>query len=153
MVGIPYDTFKKYVYDDEEKHRKVEPHTCTTFDKVVDGLEQALHHKTFKDESRCPRCKTLMKCLEAKFKTTKYKLSTVALETGMEQGSGPDAYERGKSVKVPVWDFQQVIDSFLLNPILFSNKDNLINGGHSIPKVHLQGSYPVQGVSGKLTLR
>jgi hypothetical protein len=23
MVGIPYDTFKKYVCDDEEKHRKV----------------------------------------------------------------------------------------------------------------------------------
>jgi hypothetical protein len=103
------------------------PHTHTTFDKVVDWLEQAFSPKTFKDESRLPRCKMLMKCLEAKFKTTKYKLFTVALETGTEQGSGPDAYERGKSVKVPVWDFQQVVDSFLLNPILFGNKDNLIN--------------------------
>jgi hypothetical protein len=64
---------------------------CTTFNKIVDWLEQALCHKTFKDESRLPRCKMLMKHLEAKFKTTKYKLSMVALETGTEQGSGPDA--------------------------------------------------------------
>ncbi len=33
----------------------------------------------------------LMKHLEAKFKTTKYKLYMVALETGTEQGNGPDA--------------------------------------------------------------
>jgi stress-induced morphogen len=44
-----------------------------------DWLKQALHQKTFKDESRLPRCKMVMKCLEAKFKTTKYKLSTVHL--------------------------------------------------------------------------
>jgi hypothetical protein len=30
-------------------------------------------------------------------------------------------------MKVPVWDFETVVKSFLLDPILFGNPDNLVN--------------------------
>jgi hypothetical protein len=30
-------------------------------------------------------------------------------------------------MKVPVWDFKTVVKSFLLDPILFGNPDNLVN--------------------------
>jgi hypothetical protein len=30
-------------------------------------------------------------------------------------------------MKVPVWDFETVMKSFLLGPILFGNPDNLVN--------------------------
>jgi hypothetical protein len=59
--------------------------------------------------------------------TPKHNLVTVALETGTKE-SGVEGYRHGKTVKVPVWDFDKVTRSFLLDPILFGNKDNLVNG-------------------------
>jgi len=67
------------------------PHTCTTFDLVISWLEEALPDNTFKDQSKLPRCKMLMKCLDAKFKTRPHELVTVSLETGIED-SGIDGY-------------------------------------------------------------
>jgi hypothetical protein len=66
------------------------PCTCTSFDLVVAWLEAALHDNTFKDLSKLPRQKSLMKCLNAKFRTPPHKLKTVALETGREEGGVDD---------------------------------------------------------------
>jgi hypothetical protein len=103
------------------------PRTRTTFKSVISWLEEALHDNTLKDQSKLPRCKTLMKRLDAKFKTLPHELVTVFLETGTKD-SGIDGYHHGKTIKVPVWDFQTVVKSFLLDPILFGNRDNLVNG-------------------------
>jgi hypothetical protein len=102
------------------------PHTCTTFNSVISWLKEALHDNMFKGQSKLPRCKTLMKCLDAKFKKPLHKLVTVSLETGTKD-SGIDGYHQSKTIKVPVWDFQTVVKSFLLDPILFGNRDNLVN--------------------------
>jgi hypothetical protein len=66
------------------------PCTCTSFDLVVAWLEAALHDNTFKDLSKLPRQKSLMKRLNAKFRTPPHKLKTVALETGREEGGVDD---------------------------------------------------------------
>jgi hypothetical protein len=62
------------------------PCTRTSFDLVVAWLEAALHDNTFKDLSKLPRRKSVMKRLNAKFRTPPHKLKTVALETGREGG-------------------------------------------------------------------
>jgi hypothetical protein len=49
------------------------------------------------------------------------------LETGTKD-SGINWYHQGKAIKVPAWDFQTVVKSFLLDLILFGNRDNLVNG-------------------------
>jgi hypothetical protein len=49
---------------------------------VVAWLEAALRDNTFKDLSKLPRRKSLMKRLNAKFRTPPHELKTVALETG-----------------------------------------------------------------------
>jgi hypothetical protein len=35
--------------------------------------------------------------------------------------------QAGKTVNVPRWDFQKVVISYLLDPILFGNQDNLVS--------------------------
>jgi hypothetical protein len=60
------------------------PRTRTSFDLVVAWLEAALRDNTFKDLSKLPRRKSLMKRLNAKFRTPPHELKTVALETGRE---------------------------------------------------------------------
>jgi hypothetical protein len=55
------------------------PHTCTTFNSVISWLKEALHDNMFKGQSKLPRCKTLIKHLDAKFKTLPHKLVTVSL--------------------------------------------------------------------------
>jgi len=102
------------------------PRTRTSFDLVVAWLEAALLNNTFKDMPKLARRKSLMKRLSSKFRTPPHELKTVALETGTEEG-GVDDFQRGKTVKVPVWDFETVTKSFLLDPILFGNPDNLVN--------------------------
>jgi hypothetical protein len=54
-------------------------------------------------------------------------METVTLETGTENVEHPDDYECGKEVQVPVWDFQELLVHYLLDPTLFGNKDNLVN--------------------------
>jgi hypothetical protein len=109
------------------------PRTRTSFDLVVAWLEAALRDNTFKDLSKLPRRKSLMKHLNAKFHTPPHELKTVALETGREEG-GVDDFQQGKTVKVPVWDFETVVKSFLLDLILFGNPDNLVNSNAPFEK-------------------
>ena len=109
------------------------PRTRTTFDSVVSWLEIALRDNTFKDLSKLPRRKSLMKRLEAKFHVPPHELVSVALETGTEEG-GIDDFQRGKAVKVPVWDFEAVLRSYLLDPIIFGNRDNLVNSNAPFEK-------------------
>jgi hypothetical protein len=120
------------------------PHTCTTFDSVISWLEEALCDNTFKDQSKLPRCKMLMKCLDAKFKTLLHKLVTVSLETGTGD-SGINGYHQGKTIKVPVWDFQTVVKSFLLDLILFGIRDNLINGDTPFEKFIVENPTDCKG--------
>jgi hypothetical protein len=56
------------------------PCTHTSFDLVVAWLEAALCNNTFKDLSKLPRRKSLMKCLNAKFRTPPHELKTVAID-------------------------------------------------------------------------
>jgi hypothetical protein len=109
------------------------PCTRTSFDLVVAWLEAALCDNTFKDLLKLPRQKSLMKHLNAKFHTPPHELKTVALETGREEG-GVDDFQQGKTVKVPVWDFETVVKSFLLDLILFGNPDNLVNSNAPFEK-------------------
>lgn len=109
------------------------PRTRTSFDLVVAWLEAALLNNTFKDMRKLPRRKSLMKRLNSKFRTPPHELKTVALETGTEEG-GVDDFQRSKTVKVPVWDFETVTKSFLLDPILFGNPDNLVNSNAPFEK-------------------
>jgi hypothetical protein len=69
----------------------------------------------------------------AKFRTPPHKLKTVALETGREEG-GVNDFQQGKTMKVPVWDFKTIVKSFLLDPILFGNPDNLVNSNATFEK-------------------
>jgi hypothetical protein len=66
------------------------PGTRTSFDLVVAWLEAALRDNTFKDLSKLPRQKSLMKHLNAKFHTPPHELKTVALQTGREEGGVND---------------------------------------------------------------
>jgi hypothetical protein len=102
------------------------PRTRTTYDDVVSWLELALHDNTFKDKPKLPRRKALMKCLAEKFKMPPHELVPVTLESGTENG-GVDEFHPGKTVNVPRWDFQKVVISYLLDPILFGNRDNLVS--------------------------
>jgi hypothetical protein len=54
-------------------------------------------------------------------------METIRLETGTKNIKHPNDYKCGMAVKVPVWDFQDILMHFLLDPTLFSNKDNLVN--------------------------
>jgi hypothetical protein len=67
-----------------------------------------------------------MKRLAEKFKTPPHKLVPVTLESGTENG-GVDEFHPGKTVNVPWWDIQKVVISYLLDPILFGNWDNLVS--------------------------
>jgi hypothetical protein len=50
------------------------PLTLTTFNLLISWQEEALCDNTFKDQSKLPRFKMLMKCLDAKFKTLPHEL-------------------------------------------------------------------------------
>jgi hypothetical protein len=102
------------------------PCTRTTYDDVVSWLELALRDNTFKDKPKLPRRKALMKRLAEKFKMPPHELVPVTLESGTENG-GVDEFHPGKTVNVPRWDFQKVVISYLLDPILFGNWDNLVS--------------------------
>jgi len=67
-----------------------------------------------------------MKKVSNTYKVPKHSLQSIALETGTEAGR-PDEYVRDKHVKVPVWDFVEVLRHWFLEPTLFGNVDNLIN--------------------------
>jgi hypothetical protein len=51
----------------------------------------------------------------------------MTLETGTKNVEHPDDYVHGKAIKVPIWDIQDILTHYLLDPTLFHNKDNLIN--------------------------
>jgi hypothetical protein len=67
-----------------------------------------------------------MKCLAEKFKTPPHELVPVTLESGTENG-GVNEFHPGKTMNVPRWDFQKVVISYLLDLILFGNRDNLVS--------------------------
>jgi hypothetical protein len=67
-----------------------------------------------------------MKCLAKKVKMPPHELVPIALESGTKNG-GVDEFHPGKTVNVPRWDFQKVVISYLLDPILFGNQDNLVS--------------------------
>jgi hypothetical protein len=97
-----------------------------TFDVVVKWLEEHLSKSTFKDTKKLPRQRTLMKRVSSTYKVPKHSLHTVPLETGTANGH-PDEYVRGKYVKVPIWDFVDVLKHYLLEPTIFGHVDNLVN--------------------------
>ena len=109
------------------------PRTRTTFDAVASWLEITLRDNAFKGLSKLPRRKSLMKRLDAKFHVPPHELVSVVLETGTEEG-GIDDFQRGQAVKVPAWDFEPVVRSFLLDPTLFGNRDNLVNSNAPFEK-------------------
>ena len=122
------------VLDDEELallelHRILSKRgrTRRCFDYVVEWLERQMSAGTFNDSGKLPRLQALMSGLTSKFPSPPYRMETVTLETGTENIEHPDDYERGKEVQVPVWDFQEVLTHYLLDPTLFGNKDNLVN--------------------------
>jgi hypothetical protein len=102
------------------------PRTRNTYDDVVSWLELNLRDNTFRDKPKLPRRKALMKRLAKKFKTPPHELVPVTLESGTENG-GVDEFRPGKTVNVPRWDFQKVVISYLLDLILFGNRDNLVS--------------------------
>ena len=97
-----------------------------TFDVVVKWLEEHLSKSTFKDTKKLPRQRTLMKRVSSTYKVPKHSLHTVPLETGTANGR-PDEYVQGKYVKVPIWDFVDVLKHYLLEPTIFGHVDNLVN--------------------------
>jgi hypothetical protein len=101
--------------------------TRCCFNYVVGWLEQHISSGMFNKSSKLPCHQALMNRLTHKFPTPQHRMETVTLETGTENIKHPDDYERGKAVKVPVWDFQDILMHFLLDPTLFGNKDKLVN--------------------------
>ena len=102
-------------------------HTRCCFDYVVEWLEQHISAGTFNKSGKLPRHQALMSGLTLKFPTPPCRMETVTLETGTENVEHPDDYVHGKAMKVPVWDIQDILTHYLLDPTLFGNKDNLIN--------------------------
>jgi hypothetical protein len=56
------------------------------------------------------------------------------LKTGTENIEHPNEYERGNVVKVPVWDFLEILMHYLLDHVLFGNKDHLVNSDNPFSK-------------------
>ena len=95
------------------------------FDDLVAFIERHAG-TTFKKGSTLPRRETLLKRMSEKHPVPPPDSVPVALEID-PGGDDGNLRRRTDVVKVQTWSFEKLIQDYLLDPILFGNKDNLVN--------------------------
>jgi hypothetical protein len=96
------------------------------FDKVVGFMEKHAGH-TFQKGVTVPHQETLIKGMQQKHNVPPPVLIPVVLENGSE-GTPQYHCRREESVTVQAWPFEQMMQDYLLDPLLFGNKYNLATG-------------------------
>jgi hypothetical protein len=96
------------------------------FDDIVGFVEKHAGH-TFHKGVTLPRQKTLIKRMQQKHNVPAPVPIPVVLENGTK-GRPEYRCRREESVTVQAWLFEQMMQDHLLDPFLFGNKDNLVNG-------------------------
>jgi hypothetical protein len=96
------------------------------FDDIVGFVEKHAGH-TFHEGVTLPHQEALIKQMQQKHNVPAPVPIPVVLENGTE---GRPEYHRRReeSVTVQAWPFEQMMQDNLLDPFLFGNKDNLVNG-------------------------
>jgi hypothetical protein len=95
-------------------------------DKVVSFVEKHAGH-TFQKGVTLPCQKTLIKQIQQQHNVPPPVPIPVVLENGTE-GTPQYRCQREDSVTVQAWPFEQMMQDYLLDPFLFRNKYNLVNG-------------------------
>jgi hypothetical protein len=98
---------------------------CCLFDKIVNFMECHLG-TTFPAGKKIDKRETLMNRLVARFPVPEPTPVQVVLEHGYDE-EGEYSRRSGDSVSVQTWDFEKMCQSYLLNPFLFGNRNNLVN--------------------------
>jgi hypothetical protein len=96
------------------------------FNEIVGFMEKHARH-TFQKGVTLPHQETLIKQMQQKHNVPPPVPIPVVLENGTE---GTPEYRRRRedSVTVQAWPFEQMMQEYLLDPFLFGNKYNLVNG-------------------------
>jgi hypothetical protein len=117
---------------------------CCLFHKIVKFME-CHSGTTFPAGKKIDKRETLMNHLVARFPVPE----TTAVQVVLEHGSNEEGeYSRhsGDNVSIQTWDFEKMCQSYLLDPFLFGNQNNLVNSQNPF------GKYLPVGPSDKETL-
>jgi hypothetical protein len=96
------------------------------FNKVVGFLEK--HARcTFQKGVTLPHQETLIKQMQQQHNVPPPVPIPVVLENGTK-GTPQYCHRHEDSVTVQAWPFEQMMQGYLLDPFLFGNKYNLVNG-------------------------
>jgi hypothetical protein len=96
------------------------------FDEVVGFVEKHAGH-TFQKGVTLPCQETLIKQMQQKHNVPPPVPIPVLLENGTK-GTPQYCHRREDSVTIQAWPFEQMMQDYLLDPFLFGNKYNLVNG-------------------------
>jgi hypothetical protein len=98
------------------------------FDEIVGFMEKHAGH-TFQKGVTLPCQETLIKQMQQKHNVPPPVPIPVVLEN-RTKGMPQNHRQREESVMVQAWPFEQMMQDHLLDPFLFGNKDNLVNGNN-----------------------
>jgi hypothetical protein len=99
------------------------------FDEIVGFVEKHAGH-TFHKGVTLPHQETLIKLMQQKHNVPAPVPIPVVLENGTK-GRSKYYCQRKESVNLQAWPFEQMMHDHLLDPFLFRNKDNLVNGDNA----------------------
>jgi hypothetical protein len=106
--------------------------SCYLFDKIVKFME-CHSGTTFPARKKVDKRETLMNCLVARFPVPEPTPVQVVLEHGSNE-KGEYSRRSGDSVSVKTWDFEKMCQSYLLDPFLFGDRNNLVNSQNPFGK-------------------
>jgi hypothetical protein len=98
---------------------------CYLFDEIVKFMERH-SGTTFPAGNKIDKRETLMNHLAVRFPVPEPTPVQVVLEHGSDK-DGDYNRRPGNSVLVQTWDFEKMCQSYLLDPFLFGNPNNLVN--------------------------
>jgi hypothetical protein len=109
---------------------------CYLFDEIVKFME-CHSGMTFPAGKKIHKRETLMNHQVARFPVPE----PTPVQVAVEHGSDEEDYSRpsGYSVSVQTWDFEKMCQSYLLDPFLFGNLNNLVNSQNPFEKYVLVG--------------
>jgi hypothetical protein len=105
---------------------------CYLFDKIVKFMERH-SGMTFPAGNKIDKRETLMKHLAVRFPVPEPTPVQVVLEYGLDK-DGDYNRRPGDSISVQTWDIEKMCQSYLLNPFLFGDPNNLVNSQNPFGK-------------------
>jgi len=117
---------------------------CYLFDDIVKFMERH-SGTTFPAGKKIDKRETLVNRLVARFPVPEPIPVQVVLEHGSDE-EGDYRRRSGDSVSVQTWDFEKMCQSYLLDPFLFGDPNNLVNSQNPF------GKYAPKGPSDKEVL-